>query len=293
MKRRGDTESWRVVLGGLHVLASELSALVRVAGSLPWRSMVADTLGDVDGQPVPCVLVHGVLGDATNFATLRRHLARHDICRFSSFSYRPRLDYQRLARRFGEHVSRVCRDTGAPQVDVVAHSLGGLIARYFVQTDGVRLVRRLVTLGTPYLGSANPPHELSIFARHDVLVPPPVDRVRRRMQVVDACGHLGLLTDDRALAAVARYLTEPALVTALLEDRAPRDRRAPQRRAVGARFCPRVRAAEMPIARRSAHPSTMRAGLPLRPDGGGGRRPFVRDNGDTLSLLASAPDAFA
>jgi pimeloyl-ACP methyl ester carboxylesterase len=59
------------------------------------------------------------------------------------------------------------------QVDVVAHSLGGLVARYFVQTGGALVVRRLVTLGTPYLASTNPSQEVSIFAEHDILVPPP------------------------------------------------------------------------------------------------------------------------
>src|SRR5690349_13511142 len=113
MKRQGDTERWSDALGELHALASELYAVVRVAVALPWRSMAADTLDGMEGQPVPCVLVHGVLGDATKFATLRRHLGRYDFRRFSSFRYRLRVDYQRLARRFGEHVSRVCRDTGA------------------------------------------------------------------------------------------------------------------------------------------------------------------------------------
>jgi pimeloyl-ACP methyl ester carboxylesterase len=212
MERQTGTDSSTIDLGGLRVLAVELSALVRVLRALPRRSMTTDTLDDADGQRVPCVLVHGILGDATNFATLRQHLTVHGIRRFSSFSYRPRLDYQSLAGRFGEHVSRVCRDSGAPHVDIIAHSFGGLIARYFVQTGGAHLVRRLVTLGTPYLGSLNPSHEFSIFGRHDALVPPPVDHVRRRMHIVDSCGHLGLLTDNRALAAIAQCLVRATVV---------------------------------------------------------------------------------
>ena len=220
MGRRCETEGATRGFGSLGVFASELSTLVRVVGALPWRSIATDTLDCEDGHPVPCILVHGVLGDGTNFATLRRHLARHGIRRFSSFGYRPRLDYQRLAVQFGEHVSRVCRETGASQVDVVAHSLGGLVARYFVQTGGGHLVRRLVTLGTPYLAHANPSQELSIFAEHDPIVPPPSDRTPRRMHVVNACGHLGLLTDERALAAVARYLVRPPRVVRRIDSRA-------------------------------------------------------------------------
>ena len=213
-------DGWTSGLDRLRVLGSELFALVWVIGALPWRASAADTLDHEDGHPVPCILVHGILGDATNFVTLRRHLARRGIRRFSSFGYRPRLDYQRLAARFGEHVSRVCRQTAAPQVDIIAHSLGGLVARYFAQTTGAHLVRRLVTLGTPYLACANPSHELSIFGGHDAIVPPPFDRARRRTHIVDACGHLGLLTDERALAAVVRHLVGPTLGVGRGETRA-------------------------------------------------------------------------
>jgi hypothetical protein len=195
---------------GVRVLGGELSALVRLVGALSWRTSAGDTLHQSDGHPVPVVLVHGFLGDPTNFAALRRELSRHGIRRFSCFAYPPRVDYQRLATRFGEHLATVCRETGAMQADVVAHSLGGLVARYFVQTGGGGLVRRLVTLGTPYLASTNPSQELSIFAEHDVLVPPPRDGAHRRTHVVPACGHLGLLTDERVVPVVVRHLTRAA-----------------------------------------------------------------------------------
>jgi pimeloyl-ACP methyl ester carboxylesterase len=209
MDRHEGTVSWTGGLGNLRALGSEFSALVRVVGALPWRSLADDTLHDGDAHAVPVVLVHGVLGDPTNFATLRRHLARHGVRRFSSFAYRPRLDYQRLAGTFREHVERVCDETGAERVDVVAHSMGGLVARYAMQTGGAAEVRRLVTLGTPYLAYENPPQELAVFAADDALVPPPHDRSRRRALVLGRCGHLGLLSDPRALAAVTRHLRRP------------------------------------------------------------------------------------
>jgi pimeloyl-ACP methyl ester carboxylesterase len=209
MRRHGDTGSWTRGLDSVRALGSEISALARVVGSLPWRSRADDTLDAIGSHPVPVVLVHGLFGDATNFTSLRRHLARHGIRRFSSFGYLPRIDYPRLARRLHEHIDTVRRATSADQVDVVGHSLGGLLARYLVQTANGSPVRRLVTLGTPYLAYTNPPQELAVFAEHDPLVPPPGDGARRRMTVVPACGHLGLLADPRAHAAVARYLARP------------------------------------------------------------------------------------
>jgi len=210
MDRHGDTGSWTGGLGNLRVLGSELSALLRVVGALPWRSLADDTLDDGDGHAVPVVLVHGIFGDPTNFGSLRRYLSPHGIRRFSSFAYWPRLDYQRLAGRFAEHLACVRETTGAARIDVVAHSLGGLIVRYAMQTGAAAYVRRLVTLGTPYLAYENPAQELAVFAASDPLVPPPSDRARRKVVVLDDCGHLGLLSDVRALAAVARHLRRPA-----------------------------------------------------------------------------------
>jgi pimeloyl-ACP methyl ester carboxylesterase len=206
--------------GWLTVLGSELATLAGVVGALPWRSAAADTLDAGGVHPVPVLLVHGLLGDGTNFATLRRHLARQGIRRFASFGYRPRIDYQRLAPSLGERIEAVCRATGARQVDVVGHSLGGLVARYFVQTGGAARVRRLVTLGTPYLAYANPPQELAVFGSHDALVPTPLDRARRRMLVIDDCGHLALLSDARALDAVAGWLSQVELLASRVADMA-------------------------------------------------------------------------
>ena len=75
MNRRGDQGCWTRGLGNLRVLGSELSALVRVVGALPWRSLSEDTLGDGDGHAVPVDLAHGVLGHPTNFTSLGRSAA--------------------------------------------------------------------------------------------------------------------------------------------------------------------------------------------------------------------------
>jgi pimeloyl-ACP methyl ester carboxylesterase len=53
-----------------------------------------------------------------------------------------------------DYIAGVKRRTGADQVDVVAHSMGGLISRYYIdRLMGDRDVERLVMLGTPNGGS--------------------------------------------------------------------------------------------------------------------------------------------
>lgn len=61
---------------------------------------------------------------------------------------------ERYARRIGRAVERL-RDRHGSRVDVVAHSMGGLGARWYVEReDGAPNVDDLVTLGTPHQGTA-------------------------------------------------------------------------------------------------------------------------------------------
>ncbi|MFC7844667.1 esterase/lipase family protein [Streptomyces sp. NPDC057382] len=103
----------------------------------------------------PVVLLHGFVDNRSVFVLLRRNLARHGRQRIESLNYSPlTCDIRLAAERFGRHVEEVCERTGAERVDVVGHSLGGLIARYYVQRlGGDTRVRTLVTLGTPHAGT--------------------------------------------------------------------------------------------------------------------------------------------
>ncbi|MGY1821509.1 esterase/lipase family protein [Geodermatophilus sp. SYSU D00079] len=104
---------------------------------------------------IPVVLVHGLVDNHSIFAVMRRSLRRRGFAHVCSWNYSPLLtDVARGARALGEHLERVCEQTGHERVHVVGHSLGGLIARYHVQRQGGdRRVESLVTLGTPHQGS--------------------------------------------------------------------------------------------------------------------------------------------
>lgn len=81
-----------------------------------------------------------------------------------------RQDNQKSAARLAEFIDAIRRDHGDPglRVDLIAHSMGGLIARYFIRYGradvlddndfpvtmaGADAVRRVVLLGTPNVGS--------------------------------------------------------------------------------------------------------------------------------------------
>ncbi|MBM7088016.1 alpha/beta fold hydrolase [Streptomyces sp. NPDC012461] len=103
----------------------------------------------------PVVLLHGFIDNRSVFLLLRRSLAQHGRQQIESLNYSPlTCDIRTAAELLGRHIEEVCERTGSRQVDVVGHSLGGLIARYYVQRlGGDGRVRTLVTLGTPHSGT--------------------------------------------------------------------------------------------------------------------------------------------
>ncbi|WP_037886972.1 esterase/lipase family protein [Streptomyces viridochromogenes] len=104
----------------------------------------------------PVVLLHGFIDNRSVFVLLRRSLAQHGRHQVESLNYSPlTCDIRSAAELLGRHIEGICERTGSRQVDVVGHSLGGLIARYYVQCLGGDLrVRTLVTLGTPHAGTS-------------------------------------------------------------------------------------------------------------------------------------------
>jgi pimeloyl-ACP methyl ester carboxylesterase len=107
----------------------------------------------------PVLLMHGFVDNRSVFAMLRRFLRRNGWTHVQALNYSPlTCDIRAAAALLGRHIEHVCERTGHTQVDIVGHSLGGLIARYYVQClGGDAHVRTLVTLGTPHTGTRAAP----------------------------------------------------------------------------------------------------------------------------------------
>ncbi len=112
-------------------------------------------LSDVEAAGTPILLVHGLVDNRSIFTLLRRSLRRRGFGRVTTLNYSVfTQDIPAAARRLAERVEQLCAETGYERVHVVGHSLGGVIARYYVQRlGGDARVHTLATLGSPHSGT--------------------------------------------------------------------------------------------------------------------------------------------
>lgn len=190
--------------------------------------------------PRPIIVVHGYAMNRANFVLLAGRLAGAGLGPTIGFEYWTLGKTASAARRLGALVEEVRARTGAPAVDIIGHSMGGVVGRYYVTLgggDGV--VRNLITLGSPHAGTdasvvglGRPIRELLggstlltrlasapapsstkitvIWSRGDVLVPGAEQaRLAGAEEVVfDDLGHLGLLVSRRVADAIIDRLHE-------------------------------------------------------------------------------------
>jgi triacylglycerol lipase len=124
----------------------ELSVLARSVSPLAWRRKAPEDQN-------PLLLVHGFGCDLGSLGTLARRFA-HDGWRVFPIELDTvNRSVENLAERLARQVARVRRRLGVERVDLIGHSLGGLIIRYYVQMlEGWNEVDRVVTVGTPHSG---------------------------------------------------------------------------------------------------------------------------------------------
>jgi pimeloyl-ACP methyl ester carboxylesterase len=184
------------------------------------------------------VFLHGLAASGGGLRPLRGWLALHGHRQQLAFDYRSRGSLESIALRLRHELEAHVR---GGRIDLVAHSMGGLVARFYLQElGGARRADRLITLATPHRGThaANfipsalvrqllpdgpfirhlnalpaPPglRVTSIVAGRDLLVQPvdsaccPFGEIRR----FDDLGHLELLFRPRVYAEVLAALAAP------------------------------------------------------------------------------------
>lgn len=196
--------------------------------------------GEARGGRHPVVLVHGLAMNHTNWLWLGRGLARRGCAPLYAFSFFSLGRMRRSAERLARFVEQVRRRESAEAVDIVAHSLGGVVARYYLERlGGAAHVGRLITIGTPHFGTKlarfgafvpaalelrvdssfltemGPPRlndgvrYTSVWSRADAMIEPPESASLHEAgcdRVFDDLGHLSLLLSPRVFDVVADRL---------------------------------------------------------------------------------------
>ncbi len=186
---------------------------------------------------VPILLLHGLFQNQACWWWFRRQLegAGHSV---HSLNLSPWHNVEALTEILEKKIDRLRHRDGISQVVLVGHSMGGIIARNYIQLrGGAEKVRCCIQLGAPNQGSKLAPFALtplgvllmpssdflkrlneaplpetcsvtSIFSRNDAMVMPYSYSYLpgARNVELDGLGHTSLLFSRRALSAVQQEL---------------------------------------------------------------------------------------
>lgn len=145
-------------IGWLRLVAAEVWAVLRVFFVLhPFAPWIDKPDPDVVGNEIPVLLVHGFFSNGGYWWGIKRHLRRNGIDSVYTINLEPPFcDIDELARQLARRVAAICAASGRPQVILVAHSMGGLVCRAYLQRlNGDRHTAKLITLGAPHAGTVH------------------------------------------------------------------------------------------------------------------------------------------
>lgn len=188
---------------------------------------------DAEGTHAPVILLHGLFQNRSCLFWMQYHLRAAGYRQIVSMNTPPWRDLETLTEILAKKVDEMRINLKVEKVILVGHSMGGMIARNYVQNrGGAAYVHGMVTLGAPHHGSKLAPFALSpigksllpgsaflrqfnsvtwpgetpavsIFTRYDNIVLPAdsAKMVGAQNVELDGMGHTALLFHPRALQA--------------------------------------------------------------------------------------------
>ena len=218
-------------------IATEWSFALAVTAARPFGLLGLPLPGPPARGPRPVLFLHGYAMGRMNFFLLARRLHQAGLGPLIGFEYASLHSVARAAGALGEFVEELGRDHGG-KVDLVGHSLGGMVARHYVCLGGgAARVENLVTIGSPHAGTpfsrfglGHPARELAvasaylnelaacpvppgvrvtnIWSRADGLVSSPLfARLDGAEEIVyDDLGHLSMLASPRVAREIITRL---------------------------------------------------------------------------------------
>jgi triacylglycerol lipase len=204
--------------------------------------MGADRLRPVGERP-PVLLVHGYGCSRGAWWWLRHRLERAGW-QVATINLEPiYASIDRYVEVLDRRIDAVLAETGAAQLILAGHSMGGLVARAYLARFGTERVARLVTLGTPHAGSQLarigmgqnarqmepgndwlqalnhqelPLDTVVIYSPHDNYVIPQANLqlVGATHRPINGLGHLAMLFSPQVAGELRAALEKPVLASA-------------------------------------------------------------------------------
>ena len=144
------------LVGWLRLYLAELGAYVVIYSVYqPFERLFVgvETLQPLPREQLPVLLIHGYVCNRGFLLPLGRYLGEHGISAYSHNLEPVYADIDSYADGIARRIEEICAATGADQLVILAHSMGGLAARAYLRTHGARRVAKLITLGTPHHGT--------------------------------------------------------------------------------------------------------------------------------------------
>ena len=110
---------------------------------------------EVTPQSPPILMIHGFLGTRGSMYVLERRLVEDGfvVVSFNLGTLNLR-DIRRSAFLIHRKIERILSQTPSQRIDIIGHSMGGLIGLYYVKKlGGHARVRKLIMMGTPIRGT--------------------------------------------------------------------------------------------------------------------------------------------
>jgi pimeloyl-ACP methyl ester carboxylesterase len=227
---------WRELRGlGTHLALYPLGLV-----GAPVKARENGAAGNVFETPV--VQIHGYFHNRSGFFFMSRELRAEGFRWIHGMNYNPlRSGVPELAAWFKKHVDDVMQVSGSDRVHLIGHSLGGVVARWYIQElGGENHVDHCVTVGTPHTGTVaayigigpaakdmRPGSEVmrhleygfhrskvayvNFYSDFDVLIVPAASAVLPERSNVHNCliqdlGHTSLLVSDELIKQVCAHL---------------------------------------------------------------------------------------
>jgi triacylglycerol esterase/lipase EstA (alpha/beta hydrolase family) len=192
------------------------------------------------GSGTPVLLLHGLFHNRSCWLWTRYRLRRRGVPNIYTINLPPWYELEFLTEQVSRKVDELRHASGSDKVHLIGHSMGGMIARHFVQLrGGAERVARCILLASPNHGSKLAPFALTplgklllpgsdflqelaeapvpagvqftaVYSRHDNMVIP---FESAQLQGADnvalaGIGHASLLYNPRAFETLFDALTE-------------------------------------------------------------------------------------